>query len=313
MKMKKIISFIAFIILAVLAIQPSSYIQDETGCKWLEKPVDNSTFKMYLEFFVYEKDLLFDLQIIDVTEKEGIRKEHISFQSTRGERIFANFYSTIGPSLEKGPAVILLHGGGFLGKDLPSALFFTERTVRAGWRVLAIDMKYYGERKTDLLTTFGSKEKREKLYNNLPIYLAWVIQTVKDVSRSFDFLTQQKDADPEKISLFGISRGAVVGTIAGAVERRLKAVMLIHGGHASRGIKHMPAACPANYVGRISPRPLLMVNGTKDTIFEKDHAVLPLYDLAREPKRIIWIEGGHGAVSDETQTELRKWMEKYAK
>lgn len=311
--MKKIISLIAFIILAVLAIQPSSYIQDETGCEWLEKSVDDSTFKTYLEFFVYEKDLLFDLQIIDVTEKEGIRKEHISFQSTRGERIFANFYSTIGPSSEKRPAVILLHGGGFLGKDLPSARFFTERTVRAGWRVLAIDMKYYGERKTDLLTTFGSKEKREKLYNNLPIYLAWVIQTVKDVSRSFDFLVQQKGADPEKISLFGISRGAVVGTIAGAVEQRLKAVMLIHGGHSSRGIKHMPAACPANYVGRISPRPLLMVNGTKDTIFEKDHAVLPLYDLAKEPKRIIWIEGGHGAISDETQTELRQWMEKYAK
>ena len=185
--------------------------------------------------------------------------------------------------------------------------------MRAGWRILAIDMKYYGERKTDLLTTFGSKEKREKLYNNPPTYLAWVIQTVKDVSRSFDFLVQQKGADPEQISLLGISRGAVVGTIAGAVERRLKTIILIHGGHSSRGIKHMPPACPANYVNRISPRPILMVNGTKDTIFEKDHAVLPLYNLAKEPKRIIWIEGGHGAISDETQTELRKWMQKYAR
>jgi len=311
--MRKIFSFVTLIICIVLGIQAYSLIQDDAGCEWLEKPVDDSTFKTYLEFFVYEKDFPFDLKIIDTSEKDGIRKEHISFQSTRGERVFANFYCTIGPSLEKGLAVILLHGGGFLGKDLPSAGVFSERTARAGWSVLAIDMKYYGERKTDLLTTFSSKEKREKLYNNPPIYLAWVIQTVKDVSRSFDFLVEKKGANPEKISLMGISRGAVVGTIAGAVEKRLMAVMLIHGGHSSRGIKHMPAACPANYVNRISPKPLLMLNGQKDTIFEKEHAVLPLYNLAKEPKRIIWVEGGHGVISDEAQTELRKWMGQYAR
>lgn len=312
-KMRKIFSYVTLIICLGLGIQASSFIQDDAGCEWLEKPVDDSTFETYLEFFVNEKNLPFDLKIIDTSEKDGIQKEHLSFQSTRGERIFANFYSTIGLSSEKGQAMILLHGGGFLGKDLPSARFFAERTARAGWRVLAIDMKYYGERKTQLLTTFSSKEKREKLYNNLPTYLAWVIQTVKDVSRSFDFLVQQKGADPEIISLMGISRGAVVGTIAGAVEQRLMAIMLIYGGHSSRGIKHMPAACPANYVGRISPRPLFMLNGTKDTIFEKDHAVVPLHNLAKEPKRIIWVEGGHMATSDESETELRKWMEKYAK
>lgn len=311
--MKRIVSLTALIILVVLGIQSSSYTQEEKGCEWLEKPVDDSTFKTYLEFFVYEKDLPFDIEMIDTSEKEGVRKEHLSFQSTRGERVFANFYAATIPSLKKDPAVILLHGGGYLGKNLPSASVFAERTARAGWRVLAIDMKYYGERKTHLLTTFSAAEKREKLYNNLPTYLAWVIQTVKDVSRSFDFLVEKKGADPEKISLMGISRGAVVGTIAGAVEQRLMAIILLHGGHSSRGIKHMPAACPANYVGRISPRPLLMMNGTKDIIFDKDIAILPLYNLAKEPKKIIWTVGGHGATSDEAQTELRNWMQKHAR
>jgi len=62
----------------------------------------------------------------------------------------------------------------------------------------------------------------------------------------------------------------------------------------------MPAACPADYIRHISPRPFLMVNGTNEIVFEKDHAVLPLYNLAKEPKRIIWIESGHGVNSDET-------------
>jgi dienelactone hydrolase len=311
--MRKNSGFTALIILFVLGSQSFSSIQEETRCEWLKKPVDDSTFKTYLEFFVYEKNLPFDLKIIDTTEKEGVRKEHLSFQSTRGERVYANFYSATGSSLEKEPTVILLHGGVAVGKDFPWNNVVAETTVRAGWRVLAIDMKYYGERKTDLLTNFSLEEKTEKLYNNPPTYRDWVIQTVKDVSRSFDFLVQQKGADPEKISLMGLSRGAVVGTIAGAVEKRLRAIMLYHGGHSQKGIQHMPVACPANYVGRISPRPLLMVNGTKDSIFEKDTAILPLFDLAKEPKKIIWTEGGHGVTSDEAQTEMRKWMEKYAR
>jgi hypothetical protein len=56
-----------------------------------------------------------------------------------------------------------------------------------------------------------------------------------------------------------------------------------------------------------------MQNGTKDTIFEKDRAILPLYNLAKEPKKIIWSEGGHGATTDEAQKEIAKWMEKYAR
>jgi predicted esterase len=312
-KMRKILIFVILTICIALGIRPSSFIQDDAGCEWLEKPVDDATFKTYLEFFGYEKDLPFDLEIIDSSEKEGVRKEHLSFQSTRGERIYAYFYSAIGSSSEKEPTLILLHGGVALGKDSPTPSVLGERTSRAGWKMLAIDMKYYGERKTDLMQTFSSKEKRENLYNNPPIYRDWVIQTVKDVSRSFDFLVQKRGANPEKISLMGFSRGAVVGTIAGAVEQRLEAIMLLHGGHSSRGIKHVPVACPANYIGRISPRPILMFNGTKDTIFEKDHAIIPLYNLAKEPKKIIWIEGGHGATSDEAQTEMRKWMEEYAR
>jgi dipeptidyl aminopeptidase/acylaminoacyl peptidase len=240
--MKKILGFVTLIICLVIGIQVFSLVQDDAACEWLEKPVDDSTFKTYLEFFVYEKDVPFDLEMIDTSEKDGIQKEHLSFQSTRGERVFANFYSSIRPTSENKPGMILLHGGVALAKDVARIGVVAERIARAGWIVLAIDMKHYGERKTDLLTMFSSKEKREKLYNNPPTYRDWVIQTVKDVSRSFDFLVQKRGANPEKISLMGFSRGAVVGTIAGAVEQRLKAIILLHGGHSSRGINHMPAA-----------------------------------------------------------------------
>ena len=52
----------------------------------------------------------------------------------------------------------------------------------------------------------------------------------------------------------GFSRGAVLASIVGGYDIRLKSVALIIGGHFDRFEDgHLAAACPANYVGRINP------------------------------------------------------------
>ena len=287
---------------------PCGHAQDQPlADAWLTQPVDEATFQTYLDFFAYDRNLPFDQQVIDVEEEEGIRKEHFSFQSTPGERVFANYYSPVVSIDQKGPAVIVLHGGGPTGKDRMHA--YCTLLTRAGWHVLAIDLQYYGERSTDLLTTFTEQEKHERLYNQPSTFLAWVTQTVKDVSRSFDYLVEHKNAEPERIGLLGFSRGAQVGAIAGATERRLAAVVLLYGGHFDAlEREHLPAACPANYIGRISPRPLLMINGNFDTDYNKDTSVLPLYRLAKSPKLIRWTDTGHGRVPEEERSAMLQWL-----
>jgi dipeptidyl aminopeptidase/acylaminoacyl peptidase len=281
---------------------------------WLARPVDDKTFQTYLDFFAYDKKLPFDLRVIDTEEKDGVKREHLSFQSTRGVRVFANFYRPVGTASRQWPAVILLHGGGPGGKDNPGIQQLAPLFTRGGWNVLAIDMQYFGERSTDLLTTFTDPEKHERLYNQPPAYLAWVTQTVKDVSRSLDLLVEQRDADPKRIALIGISRGAIVATIAGGADRRLAAVAMLYGGHfdaLERG--HMPAACPANYIGRISPRPLLMINGTHDTDMIKETSVEPLQRLAKQPKLILWAETGHQLPTEEHRSALLRWLQESLK
>jgi hypothetical protein len=109
--------------------------------------------------------------------------------------------------------------------------------------------------------------------------------------------------------MIGFSRGAVVGTIAAGVEKRLSPVVLLWGGHFDLFEReHKGPACPANYIGRISPRPLLMINGTHDADFIKETSVDPMYDLAKQPKKIIWIEEGHAVMTDEAQSELLDWL-----
>ena len=281
---------------------------------WLARPVDDQTFQTYLDFFAYDKKLPLELRVIGTEEKEGVKKEHLSFQSTRGVRVFAHLYQASGPSSGKRPCVIVLHGGGAPGKDVPGVQVMAPLIARAGFNVLALDMPNFGERATDLLTTFTEQEKHDRLYNQPPVYLAWITQTVKDVSRAYDLLVEQRGADPKRVALVGMSRGGIVATIAGAAERRLAAVAILNGGHFDAlEREHLPAACPANYIGRISPRPLLMINGTRDTDMIKETSVEPLQRLAKQPRTILWAEAGHQMLSEEHRSAFLRWLQESLK
>lgn len=293
----------------VLSSLAAGAFQKPPADAWLAKPVDDRTFQTYLEFFKYDSGLPFDPRTIEVSEMEGVRKEHLSFQSTPGVRIFANFYSVGGPSSPKPASAIVLHLGDAQGKDSAPINRVAALLTRGGWNVLAIDMLYFGERSTDLLTTFTDPEKHDRLYNQPSLYLDWVVQTVKDIGRSYDFLVHQGNAAPERIGLIGLSRGAITAEIAGGADRRLAAVVVMGGGHFdAQEREHLPAACPANYIGRISPRPLLMIQGKYDTDFVQETSVEPIYRLARRPKQIVWFEGGHSFPPEESQAAMLKWL-----
>jgi dienelactone hydrolase len=289
------------------AILSTTAAQDRPTDQWLSRPVDDATFRAYLEFFTYDAALPFDARVAGTSTEEGIKTERLSFQSTPGNRVTASLAFPPGAPEAAVGAVILLHGGGAQGKDAANIKRTSRVLARAGLLVLAIDMAHFGERADGLFPTFAEVEKHERLYNQPAAYLAFVTQTVKDVSRSYDFLVRERGAG--KVAVLGFSRGAVLATIAGGAESRLAAVALLHGGHFDfyeNG--HLPAACPANYIGRISPRPLLMINATNDADFLPDHAVRPLQRLARQPAAFRWTEGGHGFTPEEEMTALVEWL-----
>ena len=291
-----------FIHISVLAQEPELN-------RWLKQPVDDQTFQNYLEFFEYDQELAFEEKFLGSEVIDGIRVEHISFQSTPGERVYALYYSSAAEVTTDSPKIIYLHGGGALGKNGSNNKTLCEVMARAGYSVFAIDMKHYGERTTDLLQAFTIAERLEKLYNEPSTYLDWIIQTVKDVRRSFDFLVEVREVDPDRIALVGFSRGAQVSVIAGAVEQRFAGIALLYGGYILVGItQRSPAASTANYIGRISPRPLLMINGDRDILFLKDSSVLPLQELAGEPHLFCWFDASHGRLAIEEQTSLLDWL-----
>lgn len=275
--------------------------------QWLESPVSDEVFENYLGFFTYDDGLDFRAEVRGSEQREGIHTEQIRFQSTPGVFVTADYYRPAGAARGSRPHVIVVHGGGPMGKGMMAP--FAELLVRQGMNVLAIDLLHFGERTTDLLTTFTANEKADRLYNQKPVYLEWVVQTVKDVGRSFDLLTSRYGADPQRIAYHGFSRGAEVGFIVTGVEKRFGAVSLVYGGHFDRlETGHLAAACPANYVGRIAPTPTLLLNGRFDSDYDRELSVDPLHRLFGEPTEIRWVDTGHQRPTPEDQRGIADWL-----
>jgi dienelactone hydrolase len=282
------------------------------GDEWLKRPVDDATFRSYLSFFQYDRQQPLDLKVAADEMVEGIRVETLSFQSGPGIRVTARLNHAVGGTGSR-PGIVLIHGGSAPGKNSPGIRAFAEFLARAGFTTLAFDLQYFGERRTDLLTTFTEAEKHERLYNQPGAYLGWVTQTVKDAGRAYDVLVE-RGISPRRIALIGISRGGQLGVIVGGADARFAAVTAIIAGHFdAHETGHAAAACPANYIGRISPRPLLMINGTLDADYNRAVSVEPLQRLAKDPKQFIWMETGHTNPQEQTRMEMVQWLREKVK
>ena len=212
--MKSLLPLIVIVLLLTISYTSFALAQYPKSDEWLSKPVDDKTFQAYLDFFSFDTSLGFEETVLGVDETEGIHREQLTFQSTTDIEVTAYLYYPVEHDIKNRPALILLHGGTGSGKDASYNVVYSQQLARAGWTVFAIDLLYFGKRKSGLLTKFTEKEKHENLYNNPSEYLAWIIQCVKDIGRAFEFLVAKKEINKDRIGLFGQSRGAQVSIIA---------------------------------------------------------------------------------------------------
>jgi hypothetical protein len=132
------------------------------------------------------------------------------------------------------------------------------------------------------------------------------------------YLAQRSDVDSARIALAATSFAVPFATIAAAADERFRNVALIYGAgdlvsvvaanlairpralrRAAAWLATRPFAefAPERFVGRIAPRPIVMVNGIDDPQMPVA-AVQRLYDAARTPKSLIWLRTGHLAPTD---------------
>lgn len=150
-----------------------------------------------------------------------------------------------------------------------------------------------------------------------------MLLTPSAVMLALDYLETRGDVIPERIVLAGASFGAQLATVAGALDQRPVAVLSVYGGGdygqllrgnlqvrpmwlrgvvAETGAWLIAPLEPLRYAADIAPRPLLIINGRLDDRVPVS-CVQALYDAARPPKRLIWLDEGHISSRDEALLE----------
>jgi dienelactone hydrolase len=161
-------------------------------------------------------------QLGDLPAVEGLRKQHLWFQSDATERVPGYLLLPDAKAFPgRRPVVIALHGTGG-NKDNMSNLVM--KAARAGFIGVAIDGRFHGERTK---AGQGADEydaaiaRAFKTGQGHPFYY----DTVWDVMRLIDYLSTRPDVDASRIGLTGISKGGIEAYLAAAADPRVAAAV----------------------------------------------------------------------------------------
>ena len=164
--------------------------------------------------------------------------------------------------------------------------------AKKGFAVLAPDMPVHGERP-------GSPwelQRNKDWLRAIQLHRRAII----DIRQCIDLAEQRDDLDVSKgVVLAGYSMGAWLHSVAGPIDPRVRAMVLMVGGahdlaHVAPLLRMLPQAAAANPLVALPEfgRPLLMLNGRHDPVVTPDMAQR-LYDAAAEPKSLKWYNSGH--------------------
>ena len=252
----------------------------------------------YFDGYIREAPL--DVRVAEETKTPDYVRTHFYYKGWRGQEVPAILAMPLehqGPV----PCIIFLHGIG-QKKDFLDEI--AGPFTKAGFAFASFDQYTRGERRLN----DNSVLAQAKAFRLRPAY------TVNDTRRMIDYLETRPDIATNRIYLVGASYGAITGATAAAFDDRLNAAVLIYGGgyvtdllearEIAAGVgAWLPlvkilgwyffgVADPAHYVGKISPRPVYLQNGTNDGLISAP-AAKALHDAAREPKKIQWYQGDH--------------------
>ena len=150
-----------------------------------------------------------------------------------------------------------------------------------------------------------------------------MLLTPSAVMLGVDYLESRPDVDVSQLILAGASFGAQLVTVAGALDDRASTVLIIYGGGdyatllrgnlkikplwlrsviASAGAGLLAPVEPLDYAGRIAPRRTVIMNGRDDDRIPAASVEL-LYEAAREPKQLVWLDAGHISSRDPASIE----------
>jgi formylglycine-generating enzyme required for sulfatase activity/tRNA A-37 threonylcarbamoyl transferase component Bud32/dienelactone hydrolase len=268
-----------------------------------EKPVADAVFNAYRGLYSYDNKPLNAMVEPFTSADDDWKIERITYDAPYGgERAIAYLFL---PAKGRAPYHTVLYYPGSNALNLrkfnlyPTGTF--DAVLRSGRAVIFPVYKSTFERGDGMESDVSDTSSTWRDH---------VVMWAKDASRAIDYVESRPDLDHEHIAFYGVSWGAVMGSIIPAIEPRIKVSVLALGGldfHRS-----LPEADAINFLPRIR-QPTLMLNGKYDFFFPVQSTQDPFYQLlgAKQKKHLLY-ESGHVVPRNELIKETLNWLDEYA-
>ena len=206
------------------------------------------------------------------------------------------------PAPDERRTVMLLLGGHRTGRDAVNLIAETRGVV-----IAAVSYPFVGNDRVKGLAVLAEAPRIRRA----------LLDTPPALMLALDYLLTRPDVDSSAVELVGVSLGAPFACIAGALDERVARVWSVHGAgdpymlldhNLERRIPFAPARAvvasaaylsingphlqPERWVGRIAPRPFVMINAEEDERLPRA-AVERLYERALAPRELSWMPGPH--------------------
>lgn len=211
------------------------------------------------------------------------------------------------------PVVLLLHYWGATSYQLEAEM--AEAMALQGVATVRIPLPYHLER-----TPKGYRSGELTIQPDPEALRATMIQAVRDVRRTVDWIGTRPEFDVTRIGVTGTSLGAIVSTLAYGVEDRFAAGAFVLGGvdlahilwNSSRVVAQrdqmrqegiteeslremLRDVEPSTYLGPADPRPTYVVQARYDTVIPA-RATEALLERIDEPQHLVLETGHYGGV-----------------
>jgi dienelactone hydrolase len=237
------------------------------------------------------------VQITGTTEREGIIVENLTFQSRPGLYVTANFYR---PAEQDGPLPTILYvcGHGQVKKD---GISYGNKTsyqhhgtwfAKNGYTCLTIDTLQLGE----IEGVHHGTHKLDRWWWNSRGYTPAGVEAWNCI-RALDYLETRPEVDKEKFGVTGRSGGGAYSWWIAALDERIKVAAPVAGITSMQN--HIVDGCIEGHcdcmfmvntyrwdfpllASLVAPRPLMILNTDKDSIFPLDGVV----DIYTQTKKV---------------------------
>lgn len=253
----------------------------------------------------YDRTLPLKPQVGKVSKDGPVDVQRVTFDATDGERVPGLLAL---PGGEGARACVLYQGG--IGSRKEDAGLVWRGLGALDIGTFTIDVRAQGERASSPDEFAGILNDPDALYD-------WLLGTELDLRRALDYLGSRPECDPLKIGYVGLSQGGILGTLLAGVDDRIAAAVIMSvGGDWDRALstggglilprqaadpqarkaalKRLEPLSLKTYVAKISPRPVLFLNGDKDTSIPLADA-RDLQAAAGQPKEVVVYDGPHNA------------------